>query len=824
MFLDDLPIYSIIPDVKRKLLEQNTLLVSADPGAGKSTLLPLELLKEPWLADKKIILLEPRRLAAISVAKRMADILGEELGRTIGYRIRFDKKTSIHTRLEVVTEGILTNMLQHDNALEGIGLVIFDEFHERRIHTDLSLALCKEVQQILRPDLRILIMSATLDLANLSAMLGAPLVRCAGRQYPVKINYMGRMLLEDLSAHCAKVVCRAMHETEGDILVFLPGQAEIRTCMQLLEQLVAGQVELHALYGQLSMQEQQRAVLPSAEGKRKVVLSTSIAETSLTIEGVKVVVDTGFTREQIFDPRSGLSQLRTVPISMDIAAQRCGRAGRLAPGTCYRMWSAADEGRMKNFITPEILEADLLPLALHILHWGAYDVQTLTWVSPPPEQRFQQAMSTLEELGAAKNRYITAHGKEMANLPCHPRMAHMLLKVVGSPLLPLATDLAAILDERDPMAQFSSTDIALRMDGLRRARRENRLGAFRKIDQVALFYRRLFGVDPSNAAVDPYDCGLLLSYTFPERVAQAFSGRMGHFKMANGHTAMLDMQDDLSHEPWLVIAHVDARKDYGKVFLAAPISSEQVLKQAHMRDQVCWSKRMGGLVARREWCVGHLLVETKPILHIAENVRVKAVIDAVQAEGADLLDFGDAFLQWQNRVLSLRLWNKDERWPDVRVESLLPLASEWLAPYITDVRKNEDLKRLDLRDILNSWLPYALQVELKQLAPEKIQVPSGSLIALHYRANGEMPVLAARLQEVFGMLDTPTVNSGKQKVVMHLLSPGFKPVQVTTDLRSFWSDTYFEVKKELKRRYPKHEWPENPYDAKPVRGVVKKRG
>lgn len=818
----DLPINEIVPAIRQVLETRQTLIVSATPGAGKSTLLPLMLLHEPWLDGKKVILLEPRRLAAMTIARRMADLLGEELGQTVGYRIRFDKKVGVTTRIEVVTEGILSRMLHDDNALEEVGLVIFDEFHERRIHADVALAFCRQSQQVLRPDLRILIMSATLDMDELAQLLQAPALHCTGKQYAVQPIYTGTLQQEDLPQRCAHTVQRALKESTGDLLVFLPGQAEINRCKELLDKSVPG-VLIYALYGQLSMKEQQEAILPDAHRRRKVVLATSIAETSLTIEGVGTVVDCGFTRHQVFDAKTGLSRLQTVAITLDTATQRAGRAGRLGPGVCYRMWSLANEAQMEAFVKPEILKSDLLPLALDLLQWGASEGDSLTWLNPPPTGRLLQAQHSLHEMGAMDSGRITVHGKRMHRLPCHPRIAHMLLQAAKNNTLHLATDMAAMLEERDPLLASLSVDITLRIDALRRYRREGKGGQhFLKIAKTAAVYRNLFSIGERNESINPYDGGILLAHVFPERIAQAFAGNAGRFKMANGHMARLAETDDLVHAPWLAIAQIDARKGDGKVFLAAPLAQEQLEAIAQRGQVVSWDSRRGGLVAQEEWRIGALMVMKRPLHQVPGQDKVKAVIEAVKNEGGQLLSFDDTVVQWQNRVSSLRLWNPDDDWPAVDTETLLMQADDWLSPYLAEARKNEDLKRLPLKDILHQWLPYEQQQALDNLAPVKIQVPSGSYISIDYLPEGELPVLAVRLQEVFGLMETPKINRGKNALVLHLLSPGYKPVQVTTDLRSFWNGAYFEVRKELKRRYPKHSWPENPLDAEAVRGAVRK--
>ncbi len=817
-----LPVSGMIPQIQQRLAHGNTLLLSAPPGAGKSTVLPLALLHEPWLQGRKIMLLEPRRLAASSIAQRMAALLGEPVGRTIGYRIRFEQKISAQTRLEVVTEGILTRLLQRDNALEEVGLVIFDEFHERRIHSDVALAFSREVQQLLRPDLRLLIMSATLDTAPLAALLQAPVLESPGRQYPVTITYTGEPDSLQLPEACAGIIRRALAETSGDILVFLPGESEIRRCGALLDRHLRG-VSVHLLYGQLSHAEQQAAILPHPE-LRKVVLATNIAETSLTIEGVSTVVDSGFCRVPAFDAASGLSRLQTKRISLDMADQRAGRAGRLGPGTCYRMWSAATQLHMAPFRTPEIMEADLTSLMLDLAQWGVRDAEQLSWVSVPPAGSLQKAATLLQQLDALRDGRTTPHGRAIQELPCHPRLAHMLLRADQEGLASLATDIAALLEERDPLPAEAGTDLTLRVEALRRYRRGNANDRrFANIERVAAVYRKHLGAAPDNGPVASHETGLLLSRAYPERIAQARTGNPGQFLMANGRTVQMPHQDDLSHEPWLAVAHADMRGITGRIFLAAPVNKDDIRQLSAVGETIAWDTRRGGLVASRDTRLGSILLESVPLADPDPGLVQEAVARVIEKEGRQLLDFNDAMQRLQHRLLSLRAWRPHEDWPDVCTATLLQHNREWLSPYMLHVRKNEDLKRIDLAAALRHSLAYEQQSVLDRLAPGSLPVPSGSQIRVQYFPGGEPPVLSVRLQEVFGWLDTPCVNEGKTPVVMHLLSPGYKPVQVTSDLRSFWGSTYFEVRRELKRRYPKHAWPEDPLTAQAIRGPGKRR-
>lgn len=819
----DLPVTDIINEVKSHLKNQNTLIVNAPPGAGKSTLLPLTLLEEPWLSGKKIIMLEPRRLAAKTIAMRMADLWGDKVGETIGYRVRFENRVSATTRIEVVTEGILTRMLHTDNALEGVGLVIFDEFHERSIHADVAMALCREAQQILRPDLRMMVMSATLNMPQLTSLLKAPVAVSEGRQFPVEVFYVGgqdEFLLPEVTA---RVIIKATKEHEGDVLVFLPGEGEIRKCAELLKRDLKD-FAIHPLYGMLPQGEQYLAIVPNKFGKRKVVLATSIAETSLTIEGIKIVVDTGFGRVSRFDPKSGLSRLETVQISKDSADQRAGRAGRLSPGVCYRMWTSATHQRLAEHRTPEIMEADLAALVLDLAQWGITNIEQLTWLSPPPKASVTQALETLTNLNAIENGRITEHGKQLHQLACHPRIAHMLLKAKDDNAVALAADIAAILEERDPLPKDSGIDINLRIEALRRARQNNSLGnKFTRIEKVAESYRRLLNAEPDNGVVDVFETGLLLAYAYPERIAFARPGNNAQFQLANGKYATAGHRDDLAHEPWLAVAHMDTRDGLGKIFMASPLNPKDLLPMVKEKQIITWDTRRGGLIATKDLRIGSIVLQSKPLPNPDESYLQEAISNAIKTEGEQLLNFDEKMQQLQNRILSLRKWNPNEGWPDVSTTTLLLTNSEWLMPYLNNIKKPEELKKIDLHDALLNSLDWNLQQALNELAPTKINVPSGSAISVEYLPNGETPILSVRLQEVFGLADTPKINGGKISVVMHLLSPGFKPVQVTSDLRSFWNNTYFEVKKELQRRYPKHAWPDEPWEAKAVaKGGVRK--
>jgi len=822
-FSIDLPVKEIISETRDHLANQNTLIISAPPGAGKSTLLPLALMEETWLKGQKILMLEPRRLAAKSIATRMASLLGEEVGQRIGYRIRFEKRVSKATCIEVLTEGILTRILQSDNALEGVGMVIFDEIHERSLHADLALALCRESQEILRPDLRIMLMSATINSTELSDRLKAEVLESQGRQYPVDLIYTDASDVRLLPEITANTVARAVKEQAGDTLVFLPGEGEIRKCEALLKAQLSDFM-IYPLFGMLAGSQQQAAIMPDRQGRRKIVMATAIAETSLTIEGIHTVVDCGFSRVSRFDPKTGLSRLETIEISKDSADQRAGRAGRLGPGVCYRMWPLATHTRLKKHRIPEILEADLSSLVLEMAAWGVDNIQDLTWLSLPPAAAITQASESLHELEALENDRITEHGRQIQKLPCHPRIAHMLLKAQEEDLLPLATDLAALLEERDPLPRETGIDINLRIEALRRHRKGDRtLRTLNRIEKVAASYRQLFNIKPDNGPVDPYETGVILVQAYPERIAHASPGTNARFMMANGKQAMASHQDDLAYEPWLAIAHVDDRERGGKIFMASALNPQDLAPLVKERESIVWDSRKGGLLANKELRIGRIVLQSKPLRQPDEEQVVAAISKALEKEGGSLLNFSPEFTQWQNRVLSVRKWQPDGEWPDVSTASLLKSNKLWLSPYLNRIRKPEDIAKIDLEEVLQNYLPWEKQSELEVLAPKHQTVPSGSKIRLQYQANGESPVLAVRIQEVFGMPENPKVNQGKVAVLMHLLSPASRPIQITSDLPNFWENTYFEVRKELRIRYAKHYWPEDPREAEAIRGVKRKR-
>ncbi len=820
-----LPIHVIIPRLKELLRTANTLLLQAAPGAGKSTVAPLELLGEAWLQGKKIIMMEPRRLAARSVADRLAANLGEPTGKTAGYRVRFDTNVSKDTRIEVVTEGILTRMIQRDSLLEDVGLIIFDEFHERSLQADLSLALAREVQKVLREDLRILIMSATLAVdAVRRAMDHCPVLVSEGRQFPVKEIYEAPDPGVALEAGIARLIGRAAREQEGDILVFLPGAREIMKVREMLETSLP-RYKIYPLYGELSRDEQMLAISPDPGGLRKVILATSIAETSITIEGVRVVVDSGLSRSPRFDPRSGLTKLETIKVTLDSAEQRKGRAGRLGEGVCYRFWSQGASQHLIPERKPEILEADLSSLVLEVASWsGVNTLNKLHWVTPPPTGAGHQAVDLLTRLGALEGDRISEAGKKLLRLPTHPRIAHLLQASQELGASGVGRDIAAILEEKDMLGRMSGAGLLERIEVLRAYRRgeptrQADRGVLKRVERLSAAWGRALDCREDNGPVSPDMAGRLLAIAYPERIARKMEG--GRYKMANGRQARLMDDDPLHSEEWLAIAQADAGKDEGRIFLAAPFDPASMPENLREEEVVEWDYRENELIACRRIRVGGLVVESQPLQEVPEESRMEVLCQVVEKEREKILDF-ERVESLQARVGLLRSTRPEEAWPDLGTDKLIATTRDWLPLYAGNIRKKDDFQRLDLESIVKAMLPWELQRKLDILAPPRLEVPSGSMINIVYKTDSGIPVLAVRLQEMFGLVETPSINEGRVTLLLHLLSPGYKPVQVTRDLKSFWMNTYPDVKKELKGRYPKHYWPDDPWTAEAVRGVKKR--
>ena len=821
--IENLPAYAIAGEVNRILSGSPRLIITAPPGAGKSTVLPLTILEA--FPKGKILMLEPRRVAARQIAERMAWLLGEPVGKTVGYRVRFESKISRETRIEVLTEGILGRRLIEDPGLEGVSVVIFDEFHERSLQCDEALALTRQAQLLLREDLRMVLMSATIDTKALSAAIDAPVLESEGKMYPVEIRRAKEASPETIAEEVAHTI-REAHKTEaGDILAFLPGEAEIRRCEELLG-MSLGTTHICPLYGMLSNAEQKAAIGPSAAGERKVVLATPIAETSLTIEGVRVVVDGGFYKTLVVDPRSGLSHLETVRVSMDMATQRSGRAGRVAPGVCYRLWGTGTEARMAPVRTPEILSADLTSLVLDAAAWGEADITSLPWVTSPPKARVLAARGLLQSLTAidADGR-ITPHGKALAALPCHPRVAQMLLTEDKPGSKALASDIAAILEEKDPLADVQDVGLDLRLRALRDARHGGRYGRWARVVRIAEQYARMASSGTDDSRPDPYEVGLLVASAYPERIGRAWKeGGPGRFLLSGGEQVEMDPADPLAASEWIAVASMTSRPGRaGRVFLAAPVSAEDIRRLATERDAVLWDRNAGCVVARRERRIGNLLVDSSPLSEGVREQQVMIIAEAARKDGTSMFDFSEEVQNLQRRVAAVSLWHPELGLPDLSTEAVLDRAGEWVPLFVGKATSIPQLKKIDLLAVLWSLLSYEQQQAVERLAPTHMAVPTGSHIRLEYRQGAEAPVLRVRLQECFGLVDTPRVDGGNRPVLMELLSPGYKPVQLTTDLASFWNGTYFEVRKELRRRYPKHYWPDNPLEAEPARGIKKNK-
>ncbi len=828
-----LPIDDVLPDLTAALRERTEAVLQAPTGAGKTTRVPLALLGEPWLGDDRLLMLEPRRLAARSAAQYMAQQLGEEAGETVGYRVRMDTRVSAQTRIEVVTEGVLTRMLQYDPALDGIGAVLFDEFHERNLQADLGLALTLQAREVVRPALRVLVMSATLDTGPIAGLVDdAPLIQSEGRSYPVDVHYADRPLSpgDRIEGPVAATVQEVLRDTEGDVLVFLPGAGEIRRTETRLEGDVPGDVTLHPLFGNLPPGEQDAAIAPSPDGERKVVLATDIAETSLTIEGVRVVVDSGLRRAPRFDATTGMTRLETVRVSQASADQRKGRAGRVAPGTCYRLWTKRTQHHLDPHTAPEIENADLAPLALELAMWGTPDPSALRWLDPPPDDTYGQARALLQRLGAVgEDGAITDHGREMAELGLHPRLAHMLLNAQALGHGAVACDLAALLSERDifkGQGEAPDVDLRLRLEALHRLRRGERptpnharsyvvpYGAVGHVRKVADHWRAKLGVDrvaEGNVEV----AGLLTAFAYPDRLAQRREGQSGRFRLRTGRAATLPRPQLLSDADYLVAAHVDARRQENRIFLAAPLSEDEIGdyfgNQIETETKVAWNAERERVQARRREQLGALTLTEGPVEAPDPTAVAEALAEGIREAGLDLLPWTDHARQLQHRIQFLHHHLGDD-WPDVRDEALLDTLEDWLLPHLYGLKRADDLQQLNLPQILHDRLSYDQRDRLREWAPTDVTVPSGFDRAIDY-SNPDTPVLAVRLQELFGQTETPRIANGRVPLTLHLLSPAQRPVQITQDLDGFWQGTYHEVRKDMRGRYPKHYWPENPIDA-----------
>lgn len=835
----DLPISSVVPEIRKALSTRPNTLLQAPPGAGKTTLVPLALLDEPWLEGRKIIMLEPRRLATRAAAMRMADLMGEKPGQTVGYRMRMDTKVGPKTRIEVVTEGILTRLLQEDPSLERVGLLIFDEFHERSIHADLGLALALESQDVLRDELKILIMSATLDGEALASMLdNAPVITSKGRSFPVDTRYepVAGFKRDALDAYnvIPKVIAKirqVIEEEDGDILVFLPGVSEIRRVDKGLRASgLAKDVLICPLYANLSKGEQGAAILSSAQNKRKIVLATSIAETSLTIEGVRIVIDSGLMRVSRFSPGSGMSRLETVEVTRASADQRRGRAGRLEEGVCYRLWPKAKI--LKEHGKPEIVEADLTSLALELALWGEREATRLRWLDMPPKSAMSHAGELLKLLEAVDDEgSITAYGKKMANLPLHPRLAHMVLKGKELGLASLACYIAAILSEKDMLRcdrGYNDADVRLRVDLLKSSEPLTfpgvslDLNARKRIRLLADQLMKKLGGSTINA--DSNQSGLLLAFAYPDRIAKKRVDGAGTFLLSNGKGAHMNQHEPLARESYLAVSSLSGETRDSPIFMAAPLSLEEIemyfvslIKEV---DSIRWVSSSQSVVSRRKRHLGSILLSDGPIADPDGSLILEAMLKGVRQAGIDSFPWNKKNRMFQNRVNFLH--KQKYNLPDFSDDTLLENIGSWLAPWLSKMTRLDHLKRLDLQSILSSMLSYEKLKLLDKEAPTHILVPSGSRIPIDYEDSNK-PFLAVRLQEMFGLDETPSVAGGRVKLRLHLLSPANRPIQVTEDLGGFWEKTYFDVRKEMKGRYPKHYWPDDPLNAMPTKRVKRRK-
>ncbi len=818
----DLPVAAALPQLLAALARAPAAVLHAPPGAGKSTGVPPALLPAPWLAGRRILMLEPRRLAARAVAARIAWLLGERVGETVGYRMRMDTRVGPRTRIEVVTEGILTRQLQSDPALEDIGCVVFDEFHERSLQADLGLALVLDVQRELRPELRLLVMSATLDTVAVARLLGAAeVIGAPGLAHPVATHYLERSSELPVDRLATGAIRRALEDEHGDLLVFLPGAGEIRRVATALASapLPAGTVVL-PLYGDLPQAEQDRAIRPGAAGERKIVLATNIAETSLTIEGVRVVVDAGLERRSRFDPGSGMSRLETVPIARDSADQRRGRAGRLGPGVCHRLWTEGQQRALPAHAPAEILEADLAPLALELAQWGS-DPATLAWLDPPPAATLGQANDLLRTLGAlGEDGRITAHGRAMAALGAHPRLAHLLLRARAAGAGATGCALAALLGERD-ILRGGERDVDLRT---RLVQLAGHADVPFPVRRALAFHRRQLRLPESEARIDPDAAGWLLACAYPDRIGRWREPGSGRYLLSGGRGAHFGGPQALANAEFIVVADLDAGERDARIFLAAPLDAADL--EAHFAadirgsDRVWWDSREQAVLARRQRHLGALLLVDQPLPEPDAEALAAALLDGIRELGIDALPWTPELRAWQARVLLLRAVDAraPQPWPDVADAALRATLPAWLSPWLGRATRREHLARLPLAEALHALLDWPQRQRLEELAPTHLAVPSGSRIAVDYLDTAG-PSLAVRLQEVFGLEDTPRIAGGQVPVLMKLLSPARRPVQVTQDLKSFWARGYHDVRRELKGRYPRHYWPDDPHQAEPTRRV-----
>ena len=839
--MNSYPIDSILPRLKEVVQQNSSIVLHAPPGAGKTTRVPLALLDVMQPARGRIVMLEPRRIAAVSAARWMAKSLNEQAGETIGYAIRFDRSSSAKTRIEVVTEGIITRRIQSDPGLEGVAMIIFDEFHERSIHADLALALCLDIRKGLRQDLKILVMSATMDYGPIASMLGnALIIASSGKAFPVEERY-----LEDstgpLPMRIVVAVKTALKETNGDILVFLPGSGEIRASLKELQEALnmnEDRISLHALYGDLPFEEQERAIMPSKD-KRKIVLATNIAETSLTIEGVHVVIDSGLTRMLRYDASTGMNRLVTVSVSQASAEQRKGRAGRLGPGVCYRLYSKHDLHSMLPFTKPEILVSDLSPLALDLAVWGVKDPHALSWLDMPPAPAWDSGLRLLRDLGALDpSGSVTSIGRAMARLPLHPRLSRLIMRAEQLGCVRLGADLAAILTERDIFRHrgadriISRPDVSERVNVLHKWRKQKEAGAstdpsadvsaLRAVERTSKQLMHLVPDTTGGSIQDTEDhdaVSRILLSAYPDSICKRRDEGGGRFVHVQGRGVRLSLDSHLGSSPYIIAVHADAgEKTEGFVHMAAPATDELIRDECanliETKRRLEWDGKEGRIVAAVEERLGALLLSTRRLT--PTDGEAASILCEVIRTTPGILTFSKKARLFQGRVGLMRRTFPEETWPVLSDEQLLSKPEEWLMPWFGSIRSAQGLSGLDILPALKATLSWEQQRLLDERAPVSIAVPSGHGVTLDY-TSGDLPILAVKLQEMFGLADTPIIAAGRVKILLHLLSPARRPVQITQDLQGFWSNGYPQVKKELKGRYPKHPWPDDPWNAVPTR-------
>ncbi|WP_085900353.1 ATP-dependent helicase HrpB [Kiloniella majae] len=823
-----LPIDSVLPQIAQKLVENTSLVLQAPPGAGKTTGVPLHLLQSDWLGDNKIIMLEPRRLAARAAATRMAELLGEDLGETVGYRIRLEKKVSARTRVEVVTEGILTRMLQNDPELSGVGLVIFDEFHERSLQADLGLALCLEVQAALRDDLRILVMSATLDGQAVSRLMDdAPVITSEGRSFPVEIKYGKETERRNIPFDMADKIEEALAEEGGSILAFLPGVGEIKRVENLLlSKKTTTDIEVYPLYGDLPMAKQRKAIEPVGDGRRKVVLATSIAETSLTIDGIRIIIDCGFRRSPRFDPSSGLTRLETIRVSRASADQRAGRAGRLEPGICYRLWPESQNGALALQDRPEIQEADLCSLVLELLNWGATGPEELSWCTVPPKSSWKQAIELLRSLGAIdQSDHITDHGKNMSRLPVHPRLAHMLVRGREENAGWLACLIAALLTERDILQEGSAktqTNLLVRIDAFTSKSKERgfKFDSYRlkQVKRTAEQYARALGVRP-DTTFNTEHVGGLASLAYPDRIGKLRKNAVGRFKLSGGKGAELDELDPLASRPYLVMTNIGGAGASARVYQAIEVSESQIRKfhaeSIVLEDRVRLDDLKGVFLGEEVERCGEVILKATRVKEPDQEAIKQEILTLVRGRGLTILEPDADFEHLCHRVISAGALAQKTDWLDFSEAGLISSLESWLLPYLDSVTTFKALQALDFKSILLSFLGWDKRQFLDENFPSRIELPTGNTARINY-VDPKLPILEVRLQELFGLSVTPSIFGGRIPLRLHLLSPARRPLQVTSDLAGFWANTYHEVKKDMKGRYPRHYWPDDPLIAEPT--------